>query len=131
VAYAKNYSMKKPIPFAFILDYLYPIVPRVNPMFGCYALYSGEKIILIVRERENHPEDNGVWVATQQEFHASLKKELPSLRTIQVLGEKETQWQCIPADSVTFETEVIRACELIKQGDKRIGKIPKKKRKKV
>ena len=58
-----NYE-KKPIPFEFILDYLYPIVPVVKPMFGCYALYAGEKIILIVRERKDHIEDNGVWLAT-------------------------------------------------------------------
>ena len=98
-------------------------------MFGCHALYVGEKIILILRERKDHTEDNGVWIATSSEHHASLKKEFPSLRSIQVLGEKETEWQNISAGADDFESSVIRICELIKKGDKRIGKIPKRKKK--
>lgn len=119
---------KKPLPFEFILDYLYPVVPVIKPMFGCYALYTGDRIILILREREDHPEDNGVWIATSSEHHTSLKKEFPSLRSIQLLGTKETQWQLIPADAGDFEQAAIRACELVKKGDKRIGKIPKRKK---
>src|SRR5689334_9700158 len=102
---------KKPIPFEFILDYLYPLDPVIKPMFGCYALYSGEKIVLITRDRENHPEANGVWVATSHEYHDSLKNEFPSLHSIPLLGEDPTEWQMVPADAIDFETAVIRICE--------------------
>lgn len=96
-------------------------------MFGCHALYVGQKIVLILRERKDHAEDNGVWVATEFEHHESLRKEIPSLRRIFLFGNKETVWQNIPLDSGNFEKEVIIACEMVKRGDKRIGKIPKKK----
>ncbi len=120
---------KKPIPFAFILDYLYPIIPVVKPMFGCHALYSGEKILFMVREKDNETDDNGVWLATTSEHHDSLKKEFPSMRSIGVLGGEKSEWQLIPAGAVDFEAAVIRACELVKKGDKRIGKIPERKKK--
>lgn len=121
---------KKAIPFEFVLDYLYPVIPIIKPMFGGHALYLGEKIILILRERKEHTEDNGVWVATEFEHHESLRKEIPSLRRIHLFGNKETVWQNIPLESDNFEKEVICTCELVKRGDKRIGKIPKSKRKK-
>lgn len=35
--------MKSKIPFEFILEELVRIHPRVKPMFGCYAIYSGER----------------------------------------------------------------------------------------
>lgn len=99
-------------------------------MFGCHALYRGEKIILIVRQKPEHTEDNGVWVATSQEHHQSLKQVIPSLRTIHLFGTGESAWQNIPEDSDSFESDVFTACELIKKNDVRIGRVPKGKKKK-
>jgi len=96
-------------------------------MFGCHALYIGRKICLILRKRTSHPSINGVWIATSKEHHESLKKELPSMRSITLLGRAPTNWQMIRESSATFEEEVIRACEFVKRGDKRIGKVPKRK----
>jgi hypothetical protein len=79
---------KKSIPFDFVFDYLFPIIPAVKPMFGCHALYLEEKIILILRNRKDHAEDNGVWVATEFEHHETLRKEIPSLRRIFLFGNK-------------------------------------------
>ncbi|NUM79702.1 hypothetical protein HUU42_02770 [bacterium] len=121
---------KKTIPFEFILDALLPLVPVTRPMFGCTAVYVGPKIVLILRERESHPEDNGVWIATTAEHHASLRKEFPSMRSINVLGSGETNWQMLPSASDDFDRSAARACELILQHDPRIGKIPKAKKKK-
>lgn len=121
-------KQKKPIPFEFILDYLFPFVPEIKPMFGSFAFYNGKKIVLIVRDKKDDPEMNGVWVATSKEHHESLRKELPSLSSIPLLGKGETNWQLIPAGADDFEAAVIHVCELVKKGDKRIGTIPKKKK---
>lgn len=121
---------KKTIPFEFILDALLPLEPVTRPMFGCTAVYIGPKIALILRDRESHPEDNGVWIATTAEHHASLRKEFPSMRSINVLGSGETNWQMLPSASDDFDRSAARACELILQHDPRIGKIPKAKKKK-
>jgi hypothetical protein len=122
-------SKKKKIPFEFVLEQLILLDPIVKQMFGCHAIYVGDKIVLILRHREDHPLDNGVWVATMAAHHSSLKKEFPSIRSIDLLGNGATNWQVIPLDADDFEEEVIHACELILRRDERIGTIPKSKKK--
>ena len=122
--------MKK-LPFEFVLEALARANPRIKPMFGCQAIYLGEKIVLILRKRNEYEEDNGVWVATGPEHHASLRKDFPSLRSIRLLGAgATTSWQNLPCEADDFEESVTKACEFILKGDVRIGKIPKRRSKK-
>lgn len=122
--------MPKPIPYSFILDLLHRADPVVKPMFGCHAVYIGHKIVFIMRKK-GKDRDDGVWMATYPEHHASLRKDFPSLRSIELFGsESETAWQNLPEDADDFESSVIKACELVLLGDERIGKIPKPKSKK-
>jgi hypothetical protein len=120
----------KSIPFEFVLEQLLPADPLVKPMFGCHAVYVRGKIVLILRKKEEHTNDNGVWIATTADHHASLKKEFPSMRSITVFGGGETGWQLLPETEDDFEECVFKACSLILKGDTRIGKIPKPKKKK-
>lgn len=118
---------RKAVPFEFVLDLLAPLSPETRPMFGCLAVYVDERIVLILRDRENDAtDDNGVWLATQREHHESLRRELPQMRSIRVLGSGETHWQNIPVDEPGFEEAVHRVCALIRSGDPRIGKVPKR-----
>lgn len=122
----------KSIPFRFVLDELDSLNPRTNPMFGCFGVYVGDKIVLALRSKDSHTDDNGVWIATKPEHHESLKKILPSMRSIRVLGGgSETKWQIIPEEAGDFEESVMKICSLIRKGDPRIGSIPKAKKKKV
>jgi hypothetical protein len=114
---------KRP-PHEFVLDALAPLAPRTHSMFGCLAVYVGEKIVIFLREKPSYAEDNGVWLATQIEHHESLRREFPNMRSIRVLGKEPTGWQVLPSDSADFEEAALRACELILAGDPRIGKIP-------
>jgi hypothetical protein len=126
------FSARKPqkkIPFDFVLQELSAVGPWTRPMFGCTAVYVEEKIVFALRDKSDSRQDNGVWVATTSEHHASLRRQLPSLRSIAVFGGGETGWQVIPADSDDFEESVILACSLVLSGDARIGKIPKPRRK--
>lgn len=120
------------IPFTFVLDELDSLQPRTNPMFGCYGVYVADKIVLALRSRDSHTDDNGVWIATKPEHHASLKKILPSMRSINVLGGggSQTNWQIIPEQADDFEESVMKVCSLIIKRDERIGNIPKAKKKK-
>lgn len=115
---------RKRVPHEFVLDALAPLSPRTNPMFGCLAVYVGEKIVLVLRDKPEKTVDNGVWLATTEEHHRSLRGEFPKMRSIGVLGKKVTGWQVLPADAADFEAAALRACELIVGGDPRIGKIP-------
>lgn len=117
---------KSKVPFAFVLDELEPLGPVTRPMFGCTAVYVGEKIVLVLREKG--AEDDGVWIATTEEHHASLRKDFPRMRSIAVLGGGGTTgWQLLPADADDFEDAALRACALVRAGDARIGKVPKRK----
>jgi hypothetical protein len=117
---------RKSVPHAFVLEALERISPRTRPMFGCLAVYSGEKVVAMLRDKPARPADNGVWVATTAEHHQSLRAEFPSLRSIQLLGKLETHWQVLPADAPDFEEAALELCELIIAGDSRIGRVPKR-----
>jgi hypothetical protein len=118
-------AKKRATPFPFVLEMLEPLSPLTRPMFGCTAVYVGEKIVLVLRDKEDGREDNGVWLATTEEHHASLAAEFPSMRSIGVLGGGTTGWQLLPSAAPDFEESAVRACELILSGDPRIGKVPK------
>jgi hypothetical protein len=86
-------------------------------MFGCLAIYVKDKIVLILRDKPKSSADNGVWLATTQEHHQSLRREFPNMRSIQVLGKRVTRWQVLPVDAPDFESEALRACELVLAGE--------------
>jgi len=117
-------KQRKPIPHAFVLDAISTLLPYTRPMFGCLAIYVKDKIVLILRDKPTNTADNGVWFATTQEHHQSLRREFPNMRSIQVLGKRVTGWQVLPVDAPDFESAALRACELVLAGDPRIGKIP-------
>ena len=114
-------TTKKAIPFNFVIENLFAANPIVKPMFGAYAVYVENKIVLILRDKDDV--DSGVWLATNSEYHDSLKKDFPSMRTIELFGSGVSSWQIIHKDEDDFETSVNLACDLILKGDNRIGRI--------
>ncbi len=100
-------------------------------MFGCLAVYVQEKIVLVLRDKTTDRADNGVWLATTEEHHESLRREFPNMRSIGVLGKSITGWQVLPSDASDFEEAALRACELVLARDPRIGKIPGARKKSV
>lgn len=115
---------RKTVPHEFVLDALAPVSPWTRPMFGCTAIYVGEKIVLILRQKPSYERDNGVWLATTHEHHDSLREDFPNMRSIELLGEPVSNWQVLPTDAPDFEESAMRACELVIAGDPRIGKVP-------
>lgn len=125
--------MEKPprpdgIPFDFVLDELDSVNPVIGRMFGCFSVYVDEKIVLILRDRTQNAEDNGVWIATTSEHHNSLAAELPSMRSIGIFGPGPSGWQMIPIESDDFDRDVLYVCKLIRRRDPRIGKVPARKK---
>lgn len=118
----------KRVPYEFVIEALTALSPRVTRFFSGFAVYIGPKIVFILRDRPDHTGDNGVWLATNEAHHESLRREFPNMRSIQVFKTKETHWQILPAEAPDFEESAIRACELVAARDQRIGKLPKKAR---
>lgn len=89
---------RKKVPFEFVLDALEPLEITTKPTFGCTTVYAGEKIVVALRQKKGDGEDdNGVWLATTSEHHASLRQEFTAMRSITVFGTGVTGWRVLPA----------------------------------
>jgi len=118
---------RRSAPYPFIIEALASLEPEVRPMFSGFAVYVGEKIVLMLRDSPKHPEDNGVWLVFSETANLAdpaIRRDFPSLRLINLLGGKIAHWRLIPADSSSFESEALHACELLLRHDVRFGRIP-------
>lgn len=124
-------TKRKLPPFPFVVEALSPLQPEIRPMFSGFAVYVGEKIVLMLRNSSKQVEDNGLWLVLSESVDpedVSMRWEFPSLRPIGLLGGKIQHWRLIPADSASFEFESLHACELLLRHDPRIGRIPESRR---
>ena len=127
-------SARKSAPYPFILEALAPLEPEVRPMFSGFAVYVGDKIVAMLRDSPKLPRDNGVWLVfseTAKIDGADIRREFPSPRLIDLLGGKIGHWRLIPADSSTFESEALHACDLLLKHDARFGRVPKSRQTRV
>lgn len=118
---------RKSAPYQFVLEALTPLEPEVRPMFSGFAVYAGEMIVLMLRDSLKSPADNGVWLVFSESANLAdpgILRDFPSLRSIELLGGKIGHWRLIPADSATFESEALHACELLLKKDSRFGRVP-------
>jgi len=118
-------------PHPFVLEALEPLHPEIRRMFSGFAVYSGNLLILMLRDRPTSPADNGVWLVlseTTNPADPTLRRDFPSLRRIELLGDKINHWLLVPSDSPTFESESLHACDLLLRHDPRLGRVPKSRR---
>jgi len=122
---------KRKVPHSFVLEALDSLSPEVRPLFSGFAVYVGNRLLLMLRDSLKTPQDNGVWLVLAEGVDPDdkgLRRELPSLRSIETLGGKIDHWLLIPSDGDDFEGVALRACELILRGDRRLGRVPKSRR---
>ena len=123
-------SKTKP-PHLFVLEALAPLNPEVRRMFSGFAVYVGNRLLLMLRDHAKSPQDNGLWLVLSEGVDpadASLRQDFPSIRSIQMLGNKIGHWLLIPSDSADFEMTALHACDLILRHDPRFGRIPQSRR---
>lgn len=131
----KPVRRKSGLKFPFVLEELQDsiLAPRVRTraMFGSHAVYVDERIVFILRQKDDLKtlRDNGLWVATQPEHNASLLRDFPALRPVELFASRGrtgfTGWLNLPASDDSFEEAALSLCRLVIAGDPRIGKIPK------
>ena len=117
---------KKQNPFLFVLDELFPLRPVVKQMFGFTHVYLDEKLLLSLRYSEKEPRFNGVWLYTQAEHLDSLRAEFPSLPAHRFWKSGKKGWVIFTTKGEDFEEYVFKVCEMILNGDRRIGRISRK-----
>jgi len=114
--------MNYEIPYSFVLKELFPLRPEIRKMLGGYGLRLDKKLILFLRENDEQPEFNGVFVATEPEYFAALQKEIHASKMEFDFDGSKDSWIFISEDLDDFEEKVKKACAMIKNGDARIGK---------
>jgi hypothetical protein len=121
-------TIKKKAPFAFALEELDAHSTTIKPMFGGFAVYIGEKMVLFLYDQEKWPDFKGVSLATTPEHYRSLAQEFSSTRDAEPQRIGKHPWLLIPTSAADFEEQVLKACEMILNGDPRIGRAPEAKK---
>ena len=119
---------KKQIPYDFILEELTSLDLLTRPMFGCTAIYVGDKIMLVLRKKEKMDLDTGIWVCIPDEFVDEMKKKFPVLKGVTFFESEDSVWQCLRETEEEFEELALTFCKMIKKRDPRIGRTPKPKK---
>ena len=121
-------ARRKTLPLRFVLDAVAAMAPATRAMFGALAVYVGEKIVFLLRDRPDEPGANEIWVSIANEHQESLSSEFPNSQPVRIMGIEINGWRLLPVDAADFEESALRACELVIARDHRIGKVPNSKR---
>lgn len=115
-------EMNYELPYSFVLKELFPFRPKIRKMLGGYALMNPPHLYMLLRETEDYPEYNGVYVATDPAFFPALQEEIHRSRMEVQLDGMDDSWIFISEDLDDFESKVKKACAMIREGDVRLGK---------
>ena len=122
---------KTTAPYPFVVEALASLQPEVRPLFSGFGVYSGDRLLLILRDREKSPQDNGVWLVLSEgadPADTSLRRDFPPIRRIELLRTKISHWLLLPSDDAQFEPLALHACDLILRRDPRFGRVPQSRR---
>jgi hypothetical protein len=92
--------------------------------FGCRAIYLHGRLMLVLCSGEEPW--NGLMIATEHEFHASLRDDFGGVVQHPVLKK----WLYLPHASEDFETVSSEIVEAVRTGDQRFGVEPKERKRK-
>jgi len=116
------------VPFPFVLDELASLRPTIKHVFGFTYLYLGERLLCALRDSKKKPGSNGLWLFTTTEQLQSLGREFPELSRRYHWRSGKNAWLILPSRLAEFEEYAFKACELILNGDRRIGRISRGKK---
>lgn len=116
-------SLKRQIPFPFVLEELGSLRPTIKNLFGSTHVYLDDRLLFSLRNSVKHPGTNGIWVYTTAEDLDSLAKEFPHLPRRQLWRSGNNGWVVLASRLEDFEEYAFKACELVLNGDKRIGRV--------
>ncbi len=115
--------VKRKVPFPFVLDELEPLRPVIKSMFGFTHIYFADRLLCSLRENPKQKGTNGLWLYTTTEHVDSLAREFPELSKRQLWRSGKNAWIVLASRLENFEEYAFRACELILNGDQRIGRV--------
>ena len=116
-------AVQKQMPFPFVLEELAPLRPTIKSVFGFTNVYLGDRLLCSLRDSARKTGTNGVWLYTTTEHAESLAREFPNLSRRQLWRSGKNAWIVLASRLEDFEEYAFRACELILNGDRRIGRV--------
>jgi len=116
----------KQFPFQFVLDEVSSLRPAVKNVFGFTYVYLDDKLLFALRDSQKQPATNGMWVFTSAEHVESLAREFPDLPRRQIWRSGPKCWLVLSSRLSGFEEYAFRACQLVLNGDPRIGRISRR-----
>jgi hypothetical protein len=115
-------------PFPFVIEELQSIRPTVKRAFGMTYVYLDERLLFCLRDSEKLPATNGLWLFTTTEHVESLAREFPDLPRRCLWRSGKNAWVIIASSKEYFEEYAFKACELMLNGDRRIGRVSRRQR---
>jgi hypothetical protein len=128
---SRSSRLRPNIPHSFVVEALAPLHPEVQRMFSGFAVYIEDRLVMMLREHVKSPQDNGVWLVLSEGTDpedASLRRDFPAIRHIELLRNKMKHWLLLPSDDANFERLALRACGLVLRHDPRLGRVPQSRR---
>jgi hypothetical protein len=116
-------SGASPLPFPFVVDELMPLRPTIKRAFGFTYLYLEDLLLCALRDSAKKPASNGMWLFTRREHVDQLGAEFPELPKRYLWRSKDNAWVVLPSKLEEFENYAFKACEMIINGDRRIGRL--------
>ena len=117
-----NPARRNQLPFPFVLDELSSLRLTVKHAFGFTYLYLDDQLLCGLRDSTKQPGSNGMWLFTTTEHVDTLALEFPELSRRYLWRSGKNAWVILPSRLAAFEEYAFKACELILNGDKRIGR---------
>jgi len=115
-------SRINPIPFSFVVDELSSLRPDVKQAFGFTYLYLEDRLLCGLRDSKKQTGSNGMWLFTTIADVDSLALEFPNLSRRYLWRSGKNAWVILPSRLPEFEEYAFKACELMLNGDRRIGR---------
>ncbi len=116
-------SLKRKVPFPFVLEELISLRPTIKSLFGSTNVYLDNRLLFSLRNSVKHPGTNGIWVYTSAEHLDSLAREFPGLPRRQLWRSGTNGWIVLASRLEDFEEYAFKACELVLKGDQRVGRV--------
>ena len=119
-------SNRENLPFPFIIDELESLRPSVRKVFGFAHVYLDDRLLFSLRNAPTRTSSNGMWLYTTSEHADGLAAEFIDLPRRQIWRSGKNAWIVLATRLANFEEHAFRACELILQGDRRIGRVSRR-----
>ena len=111
------------LPFPFVIDELFSLRPTIKQAFGFTYVYLDDRLLCGLRNSKKQPGTNGLWLFTTTEYLESLGREFPDLSRRYLWRSGKNAWVILPSRLGEFEEYAFKACELMLNGDRRVGRL--------